>query len=64
MVEGGGDGADDVEAQPLPQRDCSRIRAEHQVELHGAKVAFRGVFQRMQAHGVATPRPAASVAVT
>ena len=35
MAEGTGERADDGKAEPLPQPQCSRVRRDHEIELHG-----------------------------
>jgi hypothetical protein len=60
MAEGARQPADDLEAEPLPQRDGAHIGGDDEVELHGGIAGGRCVSQRM---ALATPRPAADAPV-
>jgi hypothetical protein len=50
VVKCAGQGADDFEAELLPKTDCSRIRRDNEIELHGAKSESTRLGQAMLRH--------------
>src|SRR5262245_39102803 len=48
--------ADDREAQLLPQRDRARIRAHHEIELHGRITRLSRFHEAVLAHCFADPQ--------
>ena len=52
-----GKAPDDFKFEALPQTHGALVGAHHKIELHGAKTAFLGAFQRMRAHRARNPAP-------
>ena len=50
MSKCGGQPSHDFKSKTLPQSNCTLIRTNHEIELHGAESAGSGVVERMRAH--------------